>query len=107
MEIWSELSGNSDFKKLDKEFAGSWPDHLGEDFRSIFYLCSEMIQLMENVYLDLGLEETWSHPDNHGWRTMFETWAKSPAIRKTWELTSGMYGLRFQHFCHRQFKLAA
>ncbi len=105
MEIWSDLSGNPDFHKLDKEFAGSWPDHLGEDFREVFYLCSEMIQLMENVYLDLGLEETWLHPDNHGWRTLFETWAKSPAIRRTWELTSGMYGLRFQHFCHRQFKL--
>jgi len=105
MEIWSELGGNPDFHTLDKELAGSWPEHASSGFRSVFYLCGEMIQLMENVYLDLGLEETWHHPDNRGWQTLFNTWAKSPAIQKTWELTSRTYGLRFQHFCHRQLKL--
>ena len=107
MEIWSELGGNPDFHMLDKEFAGSWPEHPSSSFRSAFYLCSEMIQLMENVYLDLGLEDTWLHPDNQGWRTLFDTWSKSPAIQKTWEFTAGTYGLRFQHFCHRQLKLPA
>jgi hypothetical protein len=64
-----------------------------------------MIQLMENVYLDLGLEETWDHPDNAGWRTMFGNWANSSMIQKTWELTAGMYGLRFRYFCNRHLGL--
>ena len=68
-------------------------------------MCSEMIQLMENVYLDLHLEETWEHTDNEGWRAMFKTWAKSPTIRKTWGMTSNTYGLRFRYFCQRRLDL--
>ena len=44
-----------------------------------FYTCVEMIQLMENVYLDLQLEETWDHADNHGWRKLFTRWAAAAA----------------------------
>jgi hypothetical protein len=105
MDLWSQLSANPDLHLLDRELAGSWPDHPNEAFRSAFYKCSEMIQLMENVYLDLGLEETWDHPDNAGWRTMFENWANSSMIRKTWELTAGMYGLRFRYFCNRRLHM--
>ena len=107
MEIWSELGGNSDFHTLDKEFAGSWPEHPSASFRSVFYLCSEMIQLMENVYVDLRLEETWGHPDNRGWQVLFTTWAKSTAVQQTWKVTAETYGLRFQHFCHRNLDLPA
>jgi hypothetical protein len=105
MDLWAQLSGNPDLHVLDRELVGSWPDHPNEAFRSAFYKCSEMIQLMENVYLDLGLEETWDHPDNAGWRTMFGNWANSSMIQKTWELTAGMYGLRFRYFCNRHLGL--
>ena len=107
IDLWSLLGENSHFKDLDKEFAGKWPDPVPEGFRSAFYLCSEMLQLMENVYMDLNLEETWDHPDTLGWRTTFKTWAEAPAIKKTWELTSDTYGLRFQYFCQRHLKLQA
>jgi hypothetical protein len=66
-----------------------------------------MLQLMENVYLDLNLEETWNHPDNKGWQVMFGTWSKSPAIRRNWTLTRATFGRRFQYFCHRYLSLPA
>ena len=44
----------------------AWPANPAKDFRATFYKCSEMIQLMENVYLDLHLEDTWGHPDKVG-----------------------------------------
>ncbi len=99
MDLWYRLGGNPDFGSLDREFTGDWPDETQEGFRSAFYLCSEMIQLMENVYLDLGLEETWDHPDNAGWCAIFKNWASSQAVRKTWALTDKTYGLRFRYFC--------
>jgi hypothetical protein len=105
MDLWSRLGENPDFRALDQELTGSWPNNPSGQFRSAFYLCSEIIQLMENVYLDLNLEETWDHADNKGWLTLFKNWTASKALRDTWELTAGTYGSRFQYFCHRHFNL--
>jgi hypothetical protein len=105
MDLWSRISGDPELHFMDRELVRSWPDHSNAGFRSAFYLCCEMIQLMENVYLDLSLEDTWGHPDTAGWRVLFETWAQAPALRHTWSLTSQTYGLRFQHFCTRNLHM--
>lgn len=105
MEFWSELNEDNKLKKLDKQLTKAWPSSEDEHFRSEFYFCSQLIQLMENVYLDLNLDETWAHLDNKGWRTLFEQWAKSDALKKTWEMTDKNYGLRFRYFCERHLKL--
>jgi hypothetical protein len=105
MDLWSQLSDDSTLESLDYELAGAWPSNPPDGFRSSFYVCSQIIQLMENVYLDLDLEKTWEHADNKGWRSMFEIWANSPTVQKTWELTSGVYGLRFRYFCNRYLNL--
>src|SRR5215472_6256670 len=47
-------------------------------------MCLEILQLMENVYIELRLDETWDHPDNRGWTMLFTTWAKSGRLRRTW-----------------------
>jgi hypothetical protein len=101
MKLWSKLGGNESLKNLDSELTAEWPSNPSPEFRSAFYLCSEMIQLMENVYLDLSLEETWQHPDNQGWRTLFKQWAASGQLQKTWAITAQNYGLRFQYFWER------
>ncbi|MGA7415323.1 MAG: hypothetical protein WBW33_32925, partial [Bryobacteraceae bacterium] len=106
MHLWSQLRGNPELDFLDRQLTASWPDVPEAGFRSAFYFCSEMIQLMENVYMDLRFEETWDHPDNAGWRSTFQNWASSAAIQKTWQLTSGTYGLRFQYFCQRRLGFA-
>ena len=61
-----------------------------------------MLQLMENVYLDLRLDDNWDHPDNEGWRNMFLSWSKSAAMQKTWSVSFKTFGLRFQYFCARR-----
>lgn len=101
IKLWSKLGGNEGLKSLDSELTAKWPNDSSPEFRSAFYLCSEMIQLMENVYLDLSLEETWFHPDNQGWRTLFKQWAASVQMQQTWQLTAQNYGLRFQYFWDR------
>ena len=105
-ELWARLGSTPGLQSLDEELVGgAWPKDQPETFRSAFYLCSEMIQLMENVYLDLDLEATWDHPDNRGWHAMFTIWAKSPLIRRTWLMTSNIYGVRFRYFCARHLDL--
>jgi len=105
MELWSQMSRNYDLQFLEQELTSNWPADPPTGFRSSFYVCSQMIQLMENVYLELDLEKTWEHADHTGWRAMFELWANSGTLRSVWELTSDSYGLRFRYFCQRHLGL--
>jgi Patatin-like phospholipase len=59
----------------------------------------ELIQLMEEVFLDLQLEDFWEHPDNRGWAIMFMRWARSPRFQQTWKDARRTYGIRFEYFC--------
>jgi hypothetical protein len=73
--------------------------------RSAFYFCTSLIQLMENVYLDLNLEDNLNHPDNAGWNRVFSNWAKNPTFQEAWVLSRNTYGLTFQKWCARNFDL--
>ncbi len=65
----------------------------------------ELIQLMENVFLDLRLDDFWDHPDNRGWAILFMRWARSPKFRKIWNDTRRTFGIRFEHFCSTRLGL--
>ncbi|MGA2889398.1 MAG: patatin-like phospholipase family protein [Terracidiphilus sp.] len=67
----------------------------------------ELIQLMENVFLDLRLDDFWEHPDNRGWAILFMRWARSPRLRLIWEKTRRTFGIRFEYFCHARLGLAS
>ena len=73
--------------------------------RAGFYLCSNMLQLMESVYLDLNLEEDWNHPDNRGWMNVFKHWSWSGMFMATFSVGCAMYGARFQRWCERHLDL--
>jgi hypothetical protein len=103
MELWRRIGASAGFRDLDSGTNG--PSEETPSGRALFYLCCEMIQLMENVYLDLSLDDTWDHPDNAGWRVMFTNWSHCPAIVETWSRASGIFGTRFQFFCNRRLKL--
>jgi hypothetical protein len=76
-----------------------------EELRRGFYICNEMIQLMEDVYIDLKLESDYDHPDNRGWMNLFRHWAWSGMVRATWMVSASTYGARFQEFCRRHLDL--
>jgi hypothetical protein len=65
----------------------------------------ELIQLMENVFLDLRLDDFWEHPDNRGWAILFMRWARSPKFRKIWNGTRRTFGIRFEYFCSARLGL--
>jgi hypothetical protein len=64
-------------------------------------LCAalELIQLMEDVFMDLQLDDFWEHPDNRGWAILFMRWARSPRFRRYWNQTHRTIGIRFEYFC--------
>lgn len=76
-----------------------------EEQRQVYYVGSRMIQLMENVYLDLNLEEQFDHPDHQGWIELFKCWASSATFRKLWVSAVKTYGQRFTIFGKERFGL--
>ncbi len=65
----------------------------------------ELIQLMEDVFLDLRLDDFWEHPDNRGWAILFMRWARSPKFRRIWNGTRRTFGIRFEYFCSARLGL--
>jgi hypothetical protein len=59
----------------------------------------ELIQLMEDVFLDLRLDDFWERPDNRGWAILFMRWARSTRFREIWNQTHRAFGIRFEYFC--------
>lgn len=124
--LWEALRKDNDLQFLDEQFFPSWqnvaqppaasrtqapasdPLDLPTDpiqFRKAFYYCTELIQLMENAYLDFDLETNESSPDLRGWMNLFRHWTWSFMFRATWALASPTYGAQFQLFCERVFGL--
>lgn len=82
-----------------------WLPDTHAERRAGFYICNQMIQLMENVYLDLKLEEDYDHPDNRGWMNLFRHWSWSGMFRVAWAIGASTFGARFQNFCRRHLDL--
>ncbi len=74
--------------------------------RAAFFFCNSLIQLMEDVYLDLNLDNEWEHPDNRGWMNLFRHWVGSGMFRVAWAINSSTFGARFQAFTANRLGLA-
>ena len=75
------------------------------EVRAGFYFCTNLLELMESVYLDMNLEEEFDDPDNRGWVDLFKHWSWSSMLRATYGVTCATYGSRFQNFCKRRLDL--
>ncbi len=98
---WPNLMG----KLAHAGTGGTWLPSNAVERRSGFYFCNQVIQLMEDAYLDLNLEADFDHPDNRGWMNCFRHWSWSDMFAVTWAISAGIYGARFQSFCERRLDL--
>jgi len=105
-KIWENIRSSSSLLSFMRELmtlgpANASPGVTDEE------LCIglELIQLMEDVFLDLRLDDFWEHPDNRGWAILFMRWARSPRFRFIWEKTRRTFGIRFEYFCHARLGL--
>jgi hypothetical protein len=76
------------------------------ELRAGFYFCSNLLGLMESVYIDLDLEDDFDHPDNRGWINLFKHWSWSTMFRATYAVCCATYGARFQTFCRTRLELS-
>ena len=82
-----------------------WLPESAESRRTGFYVCNQMLQLMEDVYIEFKLDEHYDHIDNRGWMNLFQHWAWSGMLSATWGMTGSMSDPRFQRFCKRRLGL--
>ncbi len=82
-----------------------WLPPSAEERRAGFYVCNEMLQLMEDVFLDFDLNQYHDHIDNRGWMNLFQHWAWSGMLCATWAMTGSMFDPRFQRFCRSHLDL--
>lgn len=83
----------------------NWLPPNPEARRAGFYVCNQMLQLMEDAYLEFRLDEHYDHIDNRGWMNLFQHWAWSGMLCATWGITGSTYDPRFQRFCRRRLGL--
>ena len=127
--IWSSVRSNDDLRFLDGQIFPEWASLMAtgsqidllvpessprlnywlpereEQRRAGFYVCVEMLQLMEDVYVDLRLDEHYDHIDNRGWMNLFQHWTWSGMLSATWAVTAATYDPRFQRFCAERLDL--
>ncbi|MCI0352318.1 MAG: patatin-like phospholipase family protein, partial [Acidobacteriales bacterium] len=126
--LLKEIREDEKLHFLDAQIWPEWPDLIAKDVRSSafwkraesqrlwlpetedeiragFYACNRMIQLMEEVYTDLHMNDEWEHPDNRGWMNLFQHWSWSGMFSATYAISANLYGARFQKFCERRLDL--
>ena len=93
------------FRELMADTLG--PRRQGAPTEEELCACLELVQLMEDVFLDLRLDDFWEHPDNRGWAMLFAMWAKSSTFRAAWSGIRRTFGIRFEYFCQQRLGLEA
>ena len=67
-----------------------WLPKTEEERREGFYVCLQMLQLMEDVFLDFDLDQYYDHIDNRGWMNLFQHWAWSGMLTATFAVTEAV-----------------
>ncbi|MBV9301670.1 MAG: hypothetical protein JOY62_07875 [Acidobacteriaceae bacterium] len=107
-ELIGRLSESDNLRFLDAEvfpgfLSNPRPDPLSPEMRKAKLLIIDFIQLMEEVYLDLNLEDDAQveHPENAGWIRLFQHWKTSPTFKEVWSDAGQTYGSAFRRFYER------
>jgi predicted acylesterase/phospholipase RssA len=121
MHLQDTMREQSTLRFLDRQLFPEWDYLMGEskpqvdtslwlpadpdELRAGFYFCLNLLELMQDVYLDLNLDEEWQHPDNRGWMNLFKHFSWSGMVRATYAVVRSNHGARFQRFCEVRLEL--
>lgn len=107
--LWERMRTSAGLAYLFQVLHGVPPSPAAQSCRSQDdeqVACLELIQLLENTYVGLHLEEHWTHPDNQGWVELFSMWARCDPFRAAWKAHRHLFGTRFGYFCQQRLGLA-
>ena len=102
--LMARLAADPDLRYLDSQVligAAFHPRPMNrKTLRRGWFFCNDCIQLMENVYFDLKLnqERERSNPNVGGWMSVFNHWKSQPEFIATWQQAQKNYNPLFQDF---------
>jgi hypothetical protein len=68
-------------------------------------MVSQMLQVMENTWLELQLNRYHAHPLLVGWMNVFRRWVNAPLFRRCWPDLRGEYSRGFVRFAEQQLRM--
>jgi hypothetical protein len=80
-------------------------DGYGAQDRAEVHAIGQVLQVMENVWLTVGLDSFAEHPMNRGWMNWFRRWSGSEVFQKHWPALRGEFSQDFVRFAERQLNL--
>jgi hypothetical protein len=113
IELQRDLRSDAKLARLSSElFPGlafvAEPNIPASDYaRAELHAVSQMLQIMENTWLSLGLRRRSDLPMNRGWINVFRQWANTPTFQRLWPELRPEYGSEFVRFCQNELHLAA
>ncbi|MEA2570151.1 MAG: hypothetical protein QOI24_2152 [Acidobacteriota bacterium] len=78
-----------------------------EKFAHVVPLFTQVIQLMEDVYIGCQMERYSTHPLNLGWLNEFGRWTTTQAFRELWPFFAPMYNPQMVRFIEQRFDLSS
>jgi hypothetical protein len=102
IDLHHSLRTDPGLHDLTREIYGSLDAQLHDaDDKPIvqLHIISQMLQLMEDVWVGLQLDANRKYPLYPGWLEAFGRWAKSPIFRRHWPTLRAKYTKDFQRFC--------
>ena len=96
-KLLAETAGAKDF---DSVVLAKFPAGLSDIERSRFFFHLQLLQFVEQVFLDLDFAsaEKWNHPSTAGWRNLIRHWAIQPGMKTVWESQKESYGQPFRNY---------
>ena len=70
-----------------------------------FQAIAQLIQVMEDAWLDLKQSGFRDLPMNRGWMASFRRWSSAPALRRLWPILRGEYRQDFVKFCEDELAM--
>src|SRR5262249_53933054 len=103
IELHEILRSDTNLRELSREIYGPLDDHLKADDKSIaeLHVVSRMLQVMEDVWVGLQLDDYADYPLYAGWLEVFRRWTGSRIFRRHWQTLKAEYSEGFVRFCNR------
>ena len=108
-EIHDEIRESPALRELSRELypelAALHDPFRGEQARAELHKVAEMLQVMEETWLDLGLKKHHDLPMDRGWLNAFRRWSGTEAFRRLWPTLRPELRPDFIEFCEDHLHL--
>jgi hypothetical protein len=108
IEIQGQLRTDPNLGRLSAELypeIRSGTEGHSEQDRAEVHAIGQIVQVMENVWLAVGLENFAEHPMNRGWMNWFRRWSGSASFQRHWPALRGEFSQDFVRFAEKQLSL--